>query len=698
MNLTEEQMLAVDEIEHHLQIIACAGSGKTEVIVRRIVNILEKNQEISSEQIVAFTFTEKAAASMKSRIKKLLQKTGTLDYGDMYVGTIHSFCLSILRKYNDRFKDFKVLDSVKSHLFVRRYYDKCGISDLGLQPYPRDVKLYLECIDKMVNDYDNRGTWDETQQLVFDKYRTFLYEYKYFDFSLIFFEAIQQARKCSDLRNYLSSLKYLIVDEYQDIDDVQEILIRLLHGFGINICIVGDDDQTIYQFRGSNADNMIHFSDRYRDVHQVWLEKNFRCSDKIVDIADNVIKFNQNRIQKKMISKDVSSALSCTAAKRFDSPDDEYEGIAKQISVLHMEGIPYSEIAILVRKRKYINPICSVLERNGIPYDSDSAEHFFLGKYFRCFVDTMQCLIDVDKAQLYQCWAEIVDRDNFNLGFRYLQKARRGSNRYITSLNILFNGFIDNISLLQTETDDMQERENAVNAFRTILSDYDEIYQDQQFSARITGLLKFLEFQAADEYKYHNFITKAKGTDTVQVMTIHKSKGLEFNTIFLPDLEEGIFPASKIGGKRYWHILGGAFEENKDKFDSGIEDERKLYYVAITRAKQNLFLYYELSKKNLSNFVKEAAHSTYLDIERADLYYNVPEKSRYRNDFHIGGNMEKKQHQKEYREQVKLIRHKVLDYYGSAIHFFPAARMDYDRVKIMNDEELLEEARKLAII
>ena len=341
MNLTEEQMLAIDEIEHHLQIIACAGSGKTEVIVRRIVNILKQHQEIRPDQIVAFTFTEKAAASMKSRIKTMLQKTGILDYGNMYVGTIHSFCLSILRKYNDQFEGFKVLDSVKSHLFVKRYYDKCGMSDLELQPYPREIKLYLECIDKMANDYDNRDAWDETQQVVFDKYRTFLYEHKYFDFPLIILEAIQQAGKCPALRNYLSSLKYLIVDEYQDIDDVQEKLIRLLHGFGINICIVGDDDQTIYQFRGSNADNMIYFSDRYQDVRQVRLEKNFRCSDKIVDIADNVIKFNQNRIQKKMISKDVSSALSCTAAQRFDSPDDEYEGIAKQISILHMEGIPY---------------------------------------------------------------------------------------------------------------------------------------------------------------------------------------------------------------------------------------------------------------------------------------------------------------------------------------------------------------------
>ena len=131
----------------------------------------------------------------------------------------------------------------------------------------------------------------------------------------------------------------------------------------------------------------------------------------------------------------------------------------------------------------------------------------------------------------------------------------------------------------------------------------------------------------------------------------------------------------------------------------------KLFYVAVTRAKQNLFLYYELSKKNLSNFVKEAAQSTYLDIERADLYYRIPEKSRFTSNFHIKGNtgysMDKKeisQQQKEYREQMKLIRRKVLDYYGSAIHFFPAARIDYDRVKIMNDEELLEEARKLAII
>lgn len=258
---------------------------------------------------------------------------------------------------------------------------------------------------------------------------------------------------------------------------------------------------------------------------------------------------------------------------------------------------------------------------------------------------------------------------------------------------------------MQCSSKDRQEREDAANGFRAILSDYEEIYQDRQYSARISGLMKFLMTRVMDEYKYHNFRTNEEGTDAVQVMTVHKSKGLEFHTVFLPELEEGVFPASNIGGRRYWHVLGGIFEANKDKYASDIEDERKLFYVALTRARQNLFLYYELSKRDLSRFVREAAKSDCLDIEQSDLEYEVPKGSgsvsgyslKYQSESHRINNDEYQQ-QKLYRKQMKMIRHEVLDYYGSAIHFFPAARGDYERAKSLDDEGLLAEARKLGII
>lgn len=709
MKLTAEQLEAINKMEHNLQIIACAGSGKTEVIVRRIANILDNKAEIHPENIVAFTFTEKAADSMKNRIRQILSRSGKELTEGMYVGTIHGFCSHLLSKYSDRFKDFKVLDTVKNHLFVARYYDKCGMRDLNLNPYPMDVKLFLECIEKMVDNFSNNDQWDELHRNVFDKYRSCLYAHKYIDFALLIFEAIQQIRSNPIVKNYLSTIKYFIVDEYQDIDDLQEQLIQLFAKHETNICVVGDDDQTIYQFRGSNANNMICFSNRYSDVSQIRLEKNFRCAASIVDVAAHVIGFNKNRIQKTMVSEATNNGVSSVTAKRFDLQHDEYKAISEQITALHAKGIPYSEIAILVRKGKYINPICLSLETYGIPYVSDSAEHFFEGIYFKRFVNTLRTVVDnINKAKLYECWSGYVDENYFNMGFRYLrQEVRRGGNGQVLPLSSLFKEFLNKIDFFNANVNDIKDRQEAIEGFSAILDDYDEIYQDSQFSYRITGVLKFLDTQAVDEYKYHNFKSEQVQEDSVQVMTIHKSKGLEFNTVFLPELEEGVFPVSNIGGRKYWHILGGIFEKNKDKFIGNIEeDERKLFYVAVTRAKQNLFLYYELSTKNISRFVKESADSSYLDIDKVDLHYKAPRKNKEKDYFFIDTDIEEKQmrktetyeQQKAYQEQIKRIRREVMDYYGSAVHFFPAARADLDRVSKLDEDELIAEARKLGIV
>lgn len=708
MELTAEQMEAINEIENNLQIIACAGSGKTEVIVRRIANILEKKPEIQPDNIVAFTFTEKAADSMKNRIRKILSDSGKVLDDDMYIGTIHGFCLHLLREYSEQFKDFKVLDTVKNHLFAARYYDKCGMSDLDLSPYPMNVKLFLECIDKMADDFSNKDQWPELHRNVFNKYRSFLYSHKYIDFALLIFETLQQIESNPSVQDYLSTIKYLIVDEYQDVDDLQEKIIQLFVKYGANICVVGDDDQTIYQFRGSNANNMIGFSRRYSDVTQIQLYKNFRCAENVVDVADHVIRFNQNRLQKKMVSKATDTTVSNVVAKRFITQDEEYKVISKQIAALHEKGILYSEIAILVRKGKYINPICLSLKANGIPYVSDSTEHFFAGTYFKRFVNTLRTVEKgINKAQLYECWQGYIDDEHFNIGFRYLrQEVRRGGNGHTLPLSALFKAFLNKIDFLNMDANGIKDRQEALEGFSLILNDYDEIYQDQQFSARIAGVLKFLDMRAVDEYKYHNFKLEQSQSDGVQVMTIHKSKGLEFNTVFLPELEEGVFPVSNMGGRKYWHILGGKFEKNKDKFTGDIEDERKLFYVAVTRAKQNLFLYYELSTKNLSRFVKEAADSSYLDIDKEDLYYEVPKKSTPKSYYLSDADFKEArmnksdtyQQEKAYREYIKQVRSEVMDYYGSAMHFFPAAGADLGRVSKLDDEALISEARKLGIV
>ncbi len=703
VELTAQQQEAINELERNLQIIACAGSGKTEVITRRIANILRSKPGVRPENIVAFTFTEKAAESMKARIAKAMGTTSGIE--QIYIGTIHGFCYHLLNKYTEQFQDYTILDTVKSHLFVARYYNDCGMSDLELDAYPRNVNLFLQCIDKMIDDYDNADNWTQLQRDVFHQYIGCLYAHNYLDFSLMIFETLRQIKENPEVRAYLSRIKYLVVDEYQDVNDLQEKLIVRIAEAGANICVVGDDDQTIYQFRGSNADNMISFPERYADVHQVRLEQNFRCAPGIVDVADCVISHNERRISKKMVSG-VPNLAADISARRYADEQEEFGAIAEKIAALNKQGIPYREMAILVRKGKWIAPISAALKKADIPFETDSAEHFFGGNYFNRFVDTLRILVDVDKAKLYEVWQDVIDDAAFNMGFKFLRSCARGGN---LRLGEILKEFCEKTSFLSEGAEDLAVRRIDLDGISKILDDYDEIYGDWQLSGRINGVLKFLGTQAAEEYKYHSFIPKDPDADAVQIMTVHKAKGLEYHTVFLPQLMKREFPVSNMGGKKYYHVLGGVFEENKNRYESDIEDERKLYYVAVTRAKQNLYLTYELSSQPISFFVAESAVSHHLHIDRSDLTYNPKADSgewslKYRSSyetkvFEPNPEWEEECRQKqEYWAAVKYARSQLYDYYGTACHFFRGAYGDLERVKNMNPDEILYEASRSGLI
>lgn len=704
VQLTAEQQEAIDEIERNLQIIACAGSGKTEVITRRIANILQTKPDIEPENIVAFTFTEKAAASMKERIAQTLITQPDFDIERMYIGTIHSFCYHLLSQFSEQFRDYKILDTVKSHLFVTRYYKECGMSDLELEPYPRNVILYLQCIEKMIDDYSRADTWTAQQRDVLDKYIACLYNHGYIDFPLMIFEALRQIEENDAVSQSLKSIRYLVVDEYQDVDDLQEKLIRCIADAGANICVVGDDDQTIYQFRGSNADNMITFSERYCDVHQVRLEKNFRCAPGIVDVADSVIGNNERRLSKKMVSG-VTSKSAEIQAIRYSGRKEQFEGVVEQIVKLHSAGKPYKEMAVLVRKGKAIGPITIALDNAGIPFETDCAEHFFTGDYFARFVVTLQLLADIDKTKLYECWHDL-DAATFNSGFKYLRSCSRDGK---ITLADAVSGFCDRIGFLREDVEDLADRRMALESIIKILNDYDEIYGDWQLTARIDGVSRFLGTQAAEEYRYYSFKPKDPEADAVQVMTVHKAKGLEFQVVFLPELMKREFPVSNMGGRKYWHILGGVFEENKNKYQSDLEDERKLFYVAVTRAKENLYLTYDLSSQPVSCFVAEAASSHYLQIDRADLTYDPKEGLSETEDPCWGDcealktnrateREEERQQRQTYWATVKYARRQLYDYYGTACHFCKGAYGDLTRIGSMSPDQILAEASRNGLI
>ena len=714
MNLTENQLRAVNEIDHNLQIIACAGSGKTEVISRRIAKILNDKTDIAPENVVCFTFTNKAADSMKHRIETAVKAgdESEPDIGGMYIGTIHSFCMYLLQNYTDRFRDIRILDNVKTFHFISRYNKAIGMDEWGLSANTFSVRLFSDCISKLADDYLNRDTWEDKDRKVFDSYRRCLYDHGFIDFTFLILETLLAIDTDPGLREYLSGIKYLTVDEYQDIDDLQEQMIRKIVNFGANICVVGDDDQTIYQFRGSNADHMINFADHYRDVVQVRLDTNFRCSPGIVDVAETVIRKNGRRIDKHMASgrQGIRSEI---AAERYQSEEDEWERIADRIETLHSSGISYNEIAVLFRKGKRIGALGKELELRGIPYIADSASSFFSGRYFQCFLQTLQILTDPDKAKFVECWEGIISGEYISSGFRYIRRQQSGG-RWLHSI---FSDFIDTIHFLDEGYDDIAVREDDADGFLRILDDYEDIFGDRQLSAKIDGIIDFVNRNAVEEYKYHSFRTPS-APEAVNIMTVHKAKGLEFDTVFIPELQEGEFPPGNMGGKKYWHVLGGSFKENKEKYETSVDDERKLFYVAATRAKRNLFLSYQLTKKGLSRFVKEAADSSYLTVDREDFKVTVPSGNSCRRDtwpdYDLNYSMSGSQWERgtgmsvrngndylqemEYRKQVKAARDKVLDYYGTAAHSFRGAMGDYMSARSMSDDQILEEAKRLHII
>lgn len=676
MNLTSEQIKAISEIDHNLQIIACAGSGKTEVITRRIANILQTKPDIKPENIVAFTFTNKAADSLKTRLGSILDNQSLANINSMSIGTIHGFCSDLLKKHTDQFNNFKVLDTVKLYLFVQRYVKECDIESLGLGQYYHDIKLYLECIEKMIDDYENKDKWQPIHASVLDAYKKCLYEHNYFDYSLLIHEALEQIDTNQQVQEYLSHIKYLVVDEYQDVNDLQEKLIQKIAEAGANICVVGDDDQTIYQFRGSNANNMITFSERYPDVRQINLKTNFRCAPGIIDVANLVIRNNKQRIAKTMIpgNPELQSAIK---AFRYDDQLDEYTSIVEQIKELHAKGIPYREIALLARKGKTIQSLSTQLEQALIPVQSDSAEEFFSGDYYNRFVETLCITTNIDKNKFNACWGGVIDKSLLTNGFKYVRKYSINPK---PSLSEFFSGFCDIIGFLACKKHEVQPRKEALNGFMLILKDYEEIYGDWQKSAQIPAILDFLEKHALDEYKYHSFKELLPDEDAVQIMTIHKSKGLEFNTVIIPELMEKEFPASNVGGKKYWHVLQEPFEENKNKYQTDIEDERKLFYVAVTRAKQNLIMTYELSSKAVSCFVKEAAESEFLEIDQDDLTYNSKEEKE------------------KYQRRLNAALSALYNYYGTATQYNKVAYIDLNNIKKMDPDEIIATAIKKGLI
>ncbi|MDE5885535.1 MAG: ATP-dependent helicase [Oscillospiraceae bacterium] len=633
-NISLKQIEAVNAIDEDVEIIACAGAGKTSVVTRRIVNILKCKPDVKPANIVAFTFTKKAAEELRSRMYTIGKAVlgDITGFADMYIGTIHSFCLNMLKDYLPEFQTFTVLDDIHMKLFVERYYDEVGMADLNLQKY-METDLFIKVMSMLNENWNDLAKWDNNTQTAFEKYRQKMYAERHFDYSLILREMVEQLESNLIFQGIVAEkVRYLTVDEYQDTNPVQEKLVSLLKELGANLCVVGDDDQTIYQFRGSDSTNILTFMQRYNIQKYILLDMDYRSTVGIVDVARNVIVNNSRRLPKTMQSG--CSTLydeGDIVYKECSTSEDEYEFIADNIEKLHKIGIPYTEMAILLRKRKVGIDIAEILDKHKIPYIIEGMNELMYTpecKAAKCIFDYLNG--ECDLKELFDKWLKVdypFDKKELAGAFNDLMCLDVSNLKYYPDFNLqkVYQDFLKRIVIVEDGRNETEIILYNLGKFSQVIGDYETINFTLKPKSKLAGFCAFLKYKAADYYPEGYLSNTLVKPDAVPIMTVHQSKGLEFAAVFIPCLNKNFFPAQKVGGKGIWHIIQRNWITGASRFDGDLEDERKLFYVAVTRAKKYLFISRAKDgrDKKVSTFFEEAKNSPYMLPYNSNIQYDT---------------------------------------------------------------------------
>lgn len=657
MNYTPKQKEAIDHLDGNLQVIACAGSGKTQVLAQRIVNLLKiKGPEgIEPQNVVAFTFTEKAAGELKDRVYTLCRAElgEVVGLADIFVGTIHAFCLDVLQTYQFRFLKYRVLNDVQQRLLIDRHSRASGLTDLTThdgKPLKRwvDSRLYQRCLSVVrESQIDETVLGAHPIRAALQKYTALLDERRYLDYSRILTEAVTALATDAVLREKIAArIKYLIVDEYQDVNPLQEALIRVLNGLGAQVCVVGDDDQTIYQWNGSEIQNIVGFSARYPGVHTVPLGENFRSSAGVVDTARQLVERNPGRLAKKMISENHQTfEHGDVLCLRFDNPAREAVWIVEKLQQLHGDpfrdrpdteprGLTWSDCAILFRSvRNSAGPVIDALRQAGIPYVVRGVSGLFDTAEVQAACGLFLYLAgQIDRAALLNLWQGAnlgIDTKKLADAVDWLDAEKadwpnRAINR-LFSLQTTFQGFLEGIELREecipgTGAFDRVRGEIVyynLGKFSQVITDFEEVHWQSQPQSLYDSFAGFLTHQAADYYPEGWEDAAFHTPDAVQIMTVHQAKGMEFPVVFVGGLVSNRFPTPAARGRQWWHVIPPDAVVGQARYRGSIEDERRLFYVALTRSKKYLYCTWapEAAKGQFSRpspFVAELTASGYV--------------------------------------------------------------------------------------
>lgn len=625
MNLTDSQRQAIEHEGHNLQLIACAGSGKTEVVARRVVHLLTPGRadSLAPRNIVAFTFTDKAAAELKERTgTRTRAALGDIPgMAEMFVGTIHAFCLELLKSESPKYLKYEVLNEVQQGLFVDRHSSKSGLTtstDLTGAPLRRyrDTSRFIAALSilrEAERDDANLSGCSLLDGL--EAYSALLEDRSYLDYSSILEAAVEALTTDVALRQRIAErVKYVIVDEYQDVNPVQEAIVWSLHDLGARICVVGDDDQTIYQWRGSDVENILSFAKRYPTVDPIPIEENFRSSDGIVETARPFIQQNSARLPKAMKPTGAQPYESGDiVALAFASPNEEAKHIVSMAQALrgvaftedgNERGLAWSDMAILLRSVKANGePITQALQAAGIPFVVTGMSNLFGTAEAEAARQLFYFMADrgPDQTVVGQAWRSA----DLGLDAAALRDALVGATadkaaltdpdqkrwgQY--SIQRVFLNFLERAGVREEQVPNSRGEVVFYNLgkFSQVISDFETIHFHSKPVEKYASFADFLEHRAEDVYPEGWQDNQYANPDAIRIMTVHQAKGMQWPVVFLPALLRNRFPAAKIGGPGVWHLLPRNGIKGQARFEGTIEDERRLFYVAMTRSQKFLHL------------------------------------------------------------------------------------------------------------
>ncbi len=604
--LNPRQREAVTRHEGPLLIIAGAGSGKTRVLTYRIAWMLEQNIA-KPWQILALTFTNKAASEMRERIEKLIGDAAR----HLWMGTFHSIFARILRYEAEKLgytSDFSIYDSEDSGRMVRNIlkelnYDTKEIRPKGIQFLISKAKNNLVPPEAFGNKFFE-GPLDEIANRVYPIYENRLRRNNALDFDDLLIKPIELFEQHPEvLRAYQDRFRYLLIDEYQDTNHAQYKMAGLLAAKHHNICVVGDDAQSIYSFRGADISNILNFEEDYPEARRVALEQNYRSTKAILKAADSVIKKNQNRLDKTLWTEN-EFGETITVLESYNERD-EAGRVAHTIQDMKLrKGCSYNDFAILYRTNSQSRVFEDALRRMGIAYQLVGGVSFYQRKeikdvisYLKLLVNpndeeallriinepargigakTMDTILEISHAGDTPVWdilKEIEDADVYKPAKNRIHdftvmieksRDRLGTEALVDTAQFLMReaGYLQ--QFIQENThESLGRRENVLELFNA-LSWHEKNTENATLGTFLQEISLITDLDNYDRQE-----------PAVTLMTVHGSKGLEFPVVFITGLEEELFP---IGAR------------NGDEAD--IEEERRLFYVAITRAKQELYLSY----------------------------------------------------------------------------------------------------------